>query len=159
MSNDVRAEIKGIHIWVAAFRRDTIETYEPDDPTVFGFNAQIFIGSIGEDFFDSFDICVCSPAWFAQMVEEGNWDRFRNGILDAIPDSVATGSYLWFMRSWDREKFMGAVQVICDAYGPAKDWGTLASRIGRVIPWEYAYRYDVFVDEHFGEAFPPPRPT
>jgi hypothetical protein len=31
----------------------------------------------------------------------------------------------------------------------------LASRIGRQIPWEFDYKYDGHVDEHFGSPFPP----
>ena len=26
------------------------------------------------------------------------------------------------------------------------DWGTLANRIGRYIPWEFDYQYDDFID-------------
>jgi hypothetical protein len=155
VANHVRAEIKGILLWVAAFDSPTIDEYEPDDSAFFGFNAQIFIGEVGNDLYDSFDICVCSPSWFAAQVKEGAWERFRNGILREIPESIAIGSYFWFMRSWNRSDFDLALQSVCEAYSPAKDWGTLASRLGRVIPWEYAYRYDTFLDEHFGDEFPP----
>jgi|GEM_PF-5932761 len=29
-----------------------------------------------------------------------------------------------------------------------EDWATAATRIGRVFPWEFQYRYDRFVDVH-----------
>jgi len=35
--------------------------------------------------------------------------------------------------------------------------GTLASRIGRQIPWEFDYKYDTHQDAQFGSPFPPPR--
>lgn len=155
MANQVSAEVKGVLLWVAAFDSPSLDEYQPVDPEFFGFNAQVFIGPVGEAWDDSFDICVCSPSWFAAQVQEGAWERFRNGTREAIPESMAIGSYFWFMKTWSRSDFDRALQVVCEAYSPAKDWGTLASRIGRVIPWEYGYRYDKFVDEHFGEVFPP----
>jgi Immunity protein 8 len=155
MKNEVRAEIKEVLIWVGPFRDDTLENFRPEDPQVFGFNAQIFIGEVGDERYDSFDICVCSPSWFAQQVDEGVWDRFRKGILRVIPEAIAVGSYFWFMKSWSREEFDNGLRAVCDVYSPARDWGTVASRIGRVIPWEYASRYDKFVNESFGETYPP----
>jgi hypothetical protein len=155
VANDVRAEIKQVLIWVGPFRDDTLETFEPEDPQVFGFNAQVFIGEVGDHRYDSFDICVCSPSWFAQQTEQGVWDRFRNKTFDEIPESMALGWYFWFMKRWSREDFDSGLKAVCDIYSPGMDWGTVASRIGRVIPWEYDYRYDKYLDENFGKSYPP----
>jgi hypothetical protein len=38
---------------------------------------------------------------------------------------------------------------------PGTDWGSVANRIGRMIPWEFAYRYDDHIDRHYGQLFPP----
>jgi hypothetical protein len=43
---------------------------------------------------------------------------------------------------------------VCAAASGGPDWGTVASRIGRAIPWEYDYKYDAHVDERYGEPFP-----
>jgi hypothetical protein len=59
------------------------------------------------------------------------------------------------MLRWDASAIEQAIQRICEGASPAPDWGTLASRIGRLIPWEYDYRYDDHVNEHFGSPFPP----
>ena len=42
----------------------------------------------------------------------------------------------------------------------AADWGTLANRIRRYIPWEFDYRYDDFIDST-ADARPayPPQPS
>jgi hypothetical protein len=43
-------------------------------------------------------------------------------------------------------------------YWEAGDWGTLADRLGRYIPWEFAYKYDAFIDNTASERPPfPPR--
>jgi hypothetical protein len=154
MAESVRAEIKEVLIWVGPFRDDSLESFQPDDLGVFGFNAQIFIGEVGDEHYDSFDICVCSPSWFAHQVADGVWTGFRNGTPDEIPESIAIGSYFWFMRSWSREEFEMGLQVVCDAYSPGKDWGTVAARIGRVIPWEFDYKYDKVIDEAYRNSFP-----
>lgn len=134
----------------------SLDGYAPPDPDKFGFTAQVFIGDSGSDESDSFDITVCSPSWFAEQVSVGEWERFRNGVLRSIPDNVAPGAGLWFMRRWDRSQFEKALSSICETFSPAPDWGSAAARIGRLIPWEFDYKYDRFVDENPGPSFPPP---
>ncbi len=58
------------------------------------------------------------------------------------------------MRRWDRAVFMEAVRAVCEGFSLGNDWGILASRIGRVIPWEFDYRYDKFVDQYPGQPLP-----
>ena len=58
------------------------------------------------------------------------------------------------MARWDSEAFLYAVRAVCTSASPGPDWGTVADRIGRWIPWEYDYRYDEHVNARFGERFP-----
>jgi hypothetical protein len=59
------------------------------------------------------------------------------------------------MRRWDPDQFLEALTSICKEFSPGPDWGSVASRIGRLIPWEFDYKYDEHVNQSFGEAFPP----
>ena len=61
------------------------------------------------------------------------------------------------MPRWDKSDFAAGVRAVCETLSPGPDWGTVAARIGRVIPWEFDYKYDAFVNEHYGEPFPPAR--
>lgn len=109
----------------------------------------------GDELVDSFDLVVCSPSWLADQVAEGQGERFRSGGLRATPDSVIVGSGIWLMRRWARDAFDQALRVITDVASPGPDWGSVAARIGRFVPWEFNYRYDQHVNEHYGEPFPP----
>jgi hypothetical protein len=59
------------------------------------------------------------------------------------------------MRRWDRTDFEEALKAVCDAFSPGPDWGAVASRIGRVIPWGCVGIYDEHVDQASGSPFPP----
>jgi hypothetical protein len=61
------------------------------------------------------------------------------------------------MKRWDPAALRNAITDLCAAH-EAADWGTLANRLARTIPWEYDYRYDDFVDRTADQrpAFPPP---
>jgi hypothetical protein len=157
-SSSVTAVVQTILVFgEGAATNRSLDAFVPDDPEHFGVNAQVFIGEAGNGLVDSFDITVCSPSWMAERVAAGQWDRFRHGGLRILPESVAVGTGIWFMRRWDREAFELAVRTTCSAFSPGPDWGTVACRVGRLIPWEFDYKYDAHVNEHFGEPFPPPR--
>lgn len=158
MTSSVTAAVKSILIFGEGTTGEpSLDGFSPDDPEHFGMNAQVFIGEAGNDLVDSFDITVCTPSWMAAKVAAGHWDRFRNGALRVLPKSVAVGSGIWFMQRWDRDDFEAAVRAICDVFSPGPDWGTVACRIGRLIPWEFDYRYDEHVNSHSGAPFPPNR--
>jgi hypothetical protein len=138
MESPSRAEVKGVLAFGEGQAPDrSLEGFTRPDPDNFGFNAQIFIGQTGDDMSDSFDVVVCSPSWFASQVAQGNWDRFKGGGLRELPESIVVGSGLWFMRRWEATAFMDALARVCDTLGPGPDWGSVASRIGRLIPWEF----------------------
>lgn len=156
MTEPVRAEVKNILVFgdgQADYRG--IDGFTPPDPEHFGASVQVFIGSVGSDHSDSFDLVVCTPSWAAAELSQ-HWDRWRFGPR-SIPDTVHPGAGFWFMRRWNRANFEEAVGVLCETCSPGPDWGSVASRIGRVIPWEFDYKYDAHVDEASGQPFPPPR--
>jgi hypothetical protein len=129
--------------------------FAPHDPRHFGFHAQVFIGTPEDDLADSFDVMVCSPTWFVDHVErDGAWDTFEAGPPE-LPDAVLPGAGIWFMRTWDPAQFEAALKAVCASASGGPDWGSVASRVGRLIPWEYDYRHDAHVDSRHGEAFPP----
>jgi hypothetical protein len=154
VSDEVVAEVKGI----LAFGEGESATrdlagFTPGDREMFGFNAQIFIGSVGSDRYDSFDIVVCSPSWFAKQVRDGHWERFDRR-LRALPEAVLPGAGIWFMRRWDEREFRASLDAVCRTFSPGPDFGSVAARIGRLIPWEFDYKHD---DEVNGRAGIPPR--
>lgn len=154
MSPTVAAEVKAILFFGPESSADA-GSFNPADPTHFGVNVQILIGERGNDLADSFDLVACSPSWFASEATNGRW--FTQDAPLGMPASVAVGSGMWFMRRWDPVEFESAVRFLCDVSSPAPDWGTLAARIGRQIPWEFDYKYDAHLDAQFGSRFPPPR--
>jgi hypothetical protein len=123
--------------------------------TIFGFSSQVFIGDATSDDSDSFGIIVCLPSWFAEQVAAGQWERFGSGGLRALLQNVASGAGLWFLHRWDRAEFEDTRGAVCDTFSPAPDWGSVASRIGRLILWEFDDKYDQYVDLNSGPAFPP----
>ena len=154
MADMVTAELKDVVLW----GRDGREDAEIDDPAHFGVRAQLFIGERGDDLADSFDVVVCSASWLAQEVAAGRTDQFAGELIGDMDGSVLPGAGVWLMQRWDREAFERNVRLVCATLSPGPDWGSVASRISRLLPWEYDYRYDDFVDAHYGETFPPRRP-
>ncbi len=154
MQPSVFAEVKTILLHGVGSAPDaSLERFSPPDPEHFGANAQILIGEVGDEAADSFDVFVCTPSWAAHALAEGGW-RERFGSLESLPENVLPGSGFWFMPSWDQEAFRSAVYDICADASPGPDWGSVAARIGRLIPWEFDYRYDAHLNAHFGERFP-----
>jgi hypothetical protein len=153
MSEPVSAEVKAILISGEGAARDlAVDGFSPPDPDHFGAHVQVLIGSPDSEASDSFDVYLCTPSWAAVELS-GPWDRF--GSLRSMPDTVLPGRSLWFMRRWDRAEFVSAVEAVCRAFSPGPDWGTVADRIGRVIPWEFDYKYDAHMDRSSGQPFPP----
>jgi hypothetical protein len=154
MSKPVTAEVKSVlvtgpdipHVVELGF-------FSPSDPDHFGFFAQVFIGEDTDDeLVDSFDIAVCSPSWFAEQASREMWAEFQQ--LGAMPDAVLPGAGVWFMRRWDRAQFEEGLRVVCAEASGGPDWSIVASRIGRLIPWEFAYKYDAQINGPEGQRPP-----
>jgi hypothetical protein len=148
MSRPVIAEVKNVLTFGEGAPHDaSLDGYIPPDREHFGFQAQVFIGQQGDDRCDSFDIKVCSPSWFAEKVaaSDSGWTPF-NAMLTTLPENVLPGAGIWFMQQWDRSAFDAALNAVCQVASGGPDWGSVAARIGRLIPWEFDYKFDEHVD-------------
>jgi hypothetical protein len=132
-----------------------LEDFEPEDPVEFAVRLTVLCRPAESmDSEDAFEVLVCTPSWLAS--------RFRTGSQVAPPgyppywssDGLAMfGTGMLFVETWSASVVRAAVEGrVSLATGP--DWGVVASRLGRTVPWEYDYVYDSFVDEHPGPAFP-----
>lgn len=160
MPDRVTAVVKGLVV----YRDDggpvgSFTEFTPPDPGHFGVHLQVFIGPAATEpsRSDSFDIRVCTPSWLGEQLAPERWSRLRHGSPAVLPEAVAGGAGVWLVRRWDAAELEGALRASCDACSPGPDWGSVASRIGRVAPWEFAYRYDRHVDDHYGSPYPPVR--
>jgi hypothetical protein len=154
VSPEIRAEVKTILYFGPEAARDA-GPFEPADRAHFGVNVQVLIGRADDELADSFDLFVCSPSWFAAEVANGRW--FPQGAPLGMPEAVAVGSGLWFMRQWERERFQSLFGSCAIPTALHLTGGSVAARIGRQIPWEFDYMYDGHVDERFGSPFPDTR--
>lgn len=145
MTNGVFAEVKVV-LFFGEGATESSDDFHPADPERFGVQAQIFISDTMTDVSDSFDLLVCSTSWLAAQ----RWNRLEDRRLTAMPGSVAAGASLWFMPRWDRAAFDEAVHAVCREASPGPDWATVASRIGRWIPWEFDYKHDERTNERAG---------
>ncbi|PSL01321.1 hypothetical protein CLV30_11451 [Haloactinopolyspora alba] len=71
-----------------------------------------------------------------------------------MSDTITPGSGLWLMERWNPDEFVAAVQLVVDKSSPGPDWGVVAARIGRSIPWEFDYKYDDQVNRRHGLPSP-----
>lgn len=78
------------------------------------------------------------------FAERFSVDQWGSGLAeDVLPGGAALPIQgVWLMRAWSSTAFESAVQRLVTASGPGPDWGTVAARIGRHLPWEYDYRHD-----------------
>ncbi len=129
-----------------------IESYEPSDPTDFCVSVQAFIGPGDSDPSDSFDFVVCSPKWLL-----ANFHLLRDPDDDVTPPSLVVTQGIWIMESWSSQDIESNIRRLCEVVSPGPDWGSVADRLGRWMPWEYDYRYDDFRNNTSGARFPPDR--
>ena len=94
-------------------------------------------------------VVVCFPG------RRGELGPIQGWRAQGPPPSVVVGAGLWFKRRWDHAEFQEALRKLCGSASPGPDWGSVADRIGRMIPWEFDNRYDNHVNQHYGDPFPP----
>lgn len=160
----VRPDVKGfIAYWPENPTGSRTElTGPPPDPSYFGVQMMLLIGLPEKDGADAFKAFACTPRWLADHLRE--FDTYGE-------EGLAAGGSAWFhgggqlakmtgtilMPRWTREELLAAVDRLCGE-SAAHDYATAATRIGRVFPWEYQYRYDGFVDHHSERFSVPPWP-
>jgi Immunity protein 8 len=156
VDNEVRAVVKRVRVLGESRSPDlSPSSFDPGDSAHFGVWIQALIGDGTSDRYDSFDIFVCSPSWFSEQSASRPGGAFVDVSRLDIPESIIPGAGLWFIAHWDPQIVEQAIEKVCQHASPGPDWGTVAARIGRLIPWEYDYRYDEHLNRHFGERFPP----
>jgi Immunity protein 8 len=114
--------------------------FRPDDPSSFGTRLTVLCRPLGSiDASDAFELLVCTPTWLAT--------QFRPGPRATPPGyppywsvdgEVMFGTGLLFVEQWSAQTVLKAIEsLVASAKGP--DWGAVASRLGRMMPWEYDY--------------------
>jgi hypothetical protein len=100
---------------------------------------------------DSFDFVVCTPRWLAE-----NFDDVRLPRWKYETENLLFGGQLVLMQRWNEAELRAGIERLCaDCSGP--DWGTVASRVGQWLLWEFQYKYDEYLDEVGGmPTFPAP---
>jgi hypothetical protein len=143
MSDGTRVEIKSVLLhWPYGQEAANGSTH-------FRVGVQVLIGEVGNDAADSFDLTVCSPSTLAEIYAPEGWDAEE--VLPGANVLPVTG--LWLMKTWSEDDLRRALDRLIPAYSPGPDFATIAARMGRVIPWEYDYRFD---DRQNKEAGLPP---
>jgi hypothetical protein len=127
------------------------------DPTHFGMRVDVMIGTDDEPSADCFTAFPCTSSWLAAELAAGRWERLSDDLVTDHDPGVRPLAGVWVMDRWSQERFESSVQQLCQTYSPAPDWGTVASRLTRLLPWEYDDRYDEYLDTHPGPVFPPRR--
>jgi hypothetical protein len=117
------------------------------DPEHFGMEVSVLIGTTDQAPADSFTAFPCTASWLADELAAGRWQRLSDDLVTEHDDTVWPLAGVWVMDRWSQERFEAAVRRLCRPSSPAPDWGALASRISRLLPWEYDDRYDQRVDE------------
>lgn len=142
--------IKHVILQVHPAEGDRLATYRPQDPRHFGVRLHLLLGEDeASEACDAFDVFICTPSWFAAQVAAHGLAHFQLG-LTRMPDEVAPGSGIWFVERWDQGKINEAILVVIEQASPGPDFDTVACRIGRLIPWEFDYRYDDGVNKLAG---------
>jgi len=114
--------------------------------TDFRVGVQVLMGEIGHDAGDSFDLVVCSPSKLTEIYAPDGWN-----VDEVLPGgNVLPVTGLWLMRTWSEADLRGALDRLVTACSPGPDFAIVAARMGRVIPWEYDYRFDDRQNEEAG---------
>ena len=141
-ADGVQAEVKAIAYWP--------EELPPEGAEHFSLSVQVFVGEVGDDLADSFDVFVCSPKKLAELFDPARWED--EDVLAGTGGNVQPVAGLWLMRRWSQEQLEAGVRRVVSASSPGPDWGTVAARIGHLIPWEYDYQREGQINERAGLA-------
>ena len=117
--------------------------------THFGVTAQVLVGPADSELADSFDCILCSPSMFADRFSVAQWGSgFAEDVLPG--GEVLPVQGVWLMKVWSPAAFEAAVKRLAAASSPGPDFGTVAARIGRHLPWEYDYKHDDELNKRAG---------
>jgi hypothetical protein len=103
-------------------RVDDLESYNPTDPSCFGFTLQLLFGPEEEASEESFAVVICTPRWLEGEIE-------ANG-------GVLMGRHYLLVNRFDSErikKFLVNYAAGCTG----DSWDEIAKKLGRLGLWEF----------------------
>lgn len=124
--------------------------------SVFGERGVLFssFGPRGYTYSSDFSPGVVEVEWLARSIAQA--ESSGSGLPGwELAGSVPVYGPLYVMPRWDADQVDRLMKRLCDVVGPGPDWGTVASRLSRFVGWDYDYRYDRWVEDHFGEPYNP----
>lgn len=104
---------------------------------------------------DAFYLLACTPRWLANRFDdpgsaesanfwESDFSYERAALMYYLPSPEPMslfGTGLFLMRSWSADQLTRSIESICRRES-GNEWGNIASRLARLMPWEYDYRWD-----------------
>jgi hypothetical protein len=133
-----------------------VSEFQPADPKNFGESGTAYLGFKGGAGVDAFYFFVCTPGWLADRFDDphsaesaGFWeeDEFsheRTPLMYYLPSPepmTLFGTGLFLVEAWSADQLTRSIQAVCRRES-GSDWQTVASRLGRLMPWEFDYRRD-----------------
>lgn len=112
----MRAEVKYFHSpdfdW---------ESQTPDNPKCFEVLLQAFVGPVGEDNSESFDLLICTPSFLEREAAD-------SGVID--------GHHRIIVSSFNRDRIESYIRQRIRAVDEPT-WVELATKVGRLGRWEF----------------------
>jgi len=99
---------------------ESLETFQPDDPELFGLDVTAFIGPKDSPGVDLFKFFVCSPRQLEREPREKGF-QFLHGVL--------------LLTRWDYGVLHRAIADLC-SHTQGGDWDEVATKLSRYGVWE-----------------------
>lgn len=98
-----------------------LETYQPENPSNFGFLLQAMVGIQGQNGEESFNIMVCTPDWLKSEFPK---------------DATIWGRHYLIVFEYNFERISHfIIEYVKKCTG--KDWQEIADRLARIGHWEF----------------------
>jgi hypothetical protein len=114
----MRAKLKELH----SLNIDDLEHWSPDGDS-FGFLLQAMIGPANGPGYESFDIVVCTPDWFADH--------------EMANATIRSGHHTLFVKAYDYRQIRAFIERAVHAV-EADTWSQIAERLSWLGLWEFA---------------------
>lgn len=96
----------------------SLEKFQPDGP--FGILISAMVGPAEGEGEESFDIMLCTPAWFEQ----------------AMTEEIMSGRHYLFVREYSYKKLREFLSEYCSSC-QGNSWEVVAQKVGRLGHWEF----------------------
>lgn len=121
----------------------------PEDPLNFKLAGMAFVSSEPGGPADALDFEVCTPRWLADNFSraiQAQPPRHVAGVFWSTDRKVLFGRGIISVERWSRQAIHHAIAEIIDNI-QAPTWQIAAERAGRILPWEFDYKYDAKTDQ------------